>query len=70
MLWRKILKILTPSSKTTTNKLLKKLGKWIVTYSEWTVAIVPRPKWNFLRKGVPQRYRIEMYMNAQIKVHN
>ena len=33
-LWKKILKILTPSPKTTTNKLMRKrLGKWIDTHS-------------------------------------
>ena len=34
MLWRRILKILTSSPKTATNKLTKKLGKWINTHSK------------------------------------
>ena len=34
MIWRRILKILTPSTKTTTNKLQKKLGKWIDKHSK------------------------------------
>ena len=34
MLWKKIPKTLTPSPKTTTNKLTKRLGKWINTHSE------------------------------------
>ena len=34
MLWRKILKSLTPTPKTTTNKLQQKLGKWSNTHSE------------------------------------
>ena len=33
-LWKRILKMLTPSPKTTTNKLTKKVGKWIDTHSE------------------------------------
>ena len=34
MLWRRILKMLTPSPKTTTNKLKKQLGKRIDTHSK------------------------------------
>ena len=33
-LWKQILKTLTPSSKTTTNRLTKRLGKWIEAHSE------------------------------------
>ena len=32
--WKRILKTLTPSPKTTTNKLTKRLGKWINAHSE------------------------------------
>ena len=33
-LWERILKMLTPSPKTATNKLTKRLGKWIDTHSK------------------------------------
>ena len=59
MLWRRILKMLTPNPKTITNKLKQRLGKWIDTHSECGQWLSYQDRNGKLFERVSQRYRME-----------